>query len=229
MDYQEAMLVAINDQSNSITSLQIGQAESTDFVAQLLDSVYKSAQDEQRGILTMISAFNAFYAVMSSGDLSDYFENYWDEHNPHTDPPKGESTLEAGALEWRTDFNNKYNPNQNGVRVDPEAYNESGKDKDKYFDDPDDWTINFSIEGKSYSINGQQFIDNYQNYLALMQTEYQQSQQDWSNQEQGDQTILQDQQSGVEGTAQSGANLISTGSSIVQAMGFTSSLLASSM
>ena len=233
MSYQENMLIAINNQSSSITGLQISQAASTELMADVLNAVYKNSQEQLNLIMTMMAAMNAFYQAMSSSSLSDFFENYW-KQNGSGDPPDGEDALEAGAMLWWHKFNEEFGGSEQSKNgsdgLDNPTFNGNGGTfHDRYFDDPDDWSFGFTIDGHKYQINGQQFKDGFQNYLGMAQTEYQSEQSSFTNLEQSDQTTLQDLQSGVQSTAQAGSNLLATGGSMVQALGYTSNLLQSAM
>ncbi|MCP5489630.1 MAG: hypothetical protein H7A42_00755 [Chlamydiales bacterium] len=231
MNYQENMLIAINNQSSTISGLQISQANSTELMAEVLNAVYQNSQDQLSTIMQMMAALNAFYTVMNSESLSDFFETYFSGGNP----PKGQDDLSAGAMQWWTNFNNQYggtNHTENGCDGinDPTFQSHGGHDfDDSYFDKTEDWSIGFTIDGNKYQVTGDQFVNNFQSYLGMAQSEYQEVQTSFSNLEQGDQTSLQDLQSGVQSTAQAGSNLLSTGSSMIQAMGYTSSLLESPM
>lgn len=228
MNYQENMLIAINNQSSTISGLQISQANSTELMAEVLNAVYQTAQTELGVIMQMMAAMNEFYTVMSSDSLSDYFKNYWGSG----DPPSGEDSLEAGGIKWWDAFNSQYGgteyPENGCDGLDNSAYQQKDL-HDSEFDDTDDWSLGFTINGQKYQVSGDQFVSNFQSYLGLAQSEYQTEQTSFSNLEQGDQTSLQDLQSGVQSTAQAGSNLLSTGSSMIQAMGYTSSLLESPM
>lgn len=234
MSYQENMLIAINNQSSSITGLQISQAASTELMADVLNAVYKDSQEQLNLIMTMMAAMNAFYQAMSSSSLSDFFENYWKEHgNGRT--VGGNDDVQKGAMIWWIDFNNEYGQQQQKTNGsdglnNPVYQQKKGKDlHDSDFDKPEDWVFSFTIDGHYYAIDGQQFKDGFQNYLGMAQTEYQSEQSSFTNLEQSDQTTLQDLQSGVQSTAQAGSNLLATGGSMVQALGYTSNLLQSAM
>ena len=233
MSYQENMLIAINNQSSSITGLQISQAASTELMADVLNAVYKDSQEQLNLIMTMMAAMNAFYQAMSSSSLPDFFENYWNQ-NGSGPPPKGEDALEAGAMLWWHNFNDEFGHQQQKTNgsdglQNPTYQKNGGKEHDSYFDDPENWVFSFTIDGHLYQIDGKQFKDGFQNYLGMAQSEYQSEQSSFTNLEQSDQTTLQDLQSGVQSTAQAGSNLLATGGSMVQALGYTSNLLQSAM
>lgn len=221
MNYEANMIIAINDQSSSISSLQVGQAQSADFVAEILESVYQQAEEAQKNILYVMDALNQFYSVVSldRDNMAAYFDSF-----PGSSK---DNDLAENAQTWCNDFNNACK--SAGINVSIQHIG-NGTDLHKNWDETDDWEITFSIDGQTYSdINGTSFVNDYQSYLSLAQTDYQQSQQEATNQEQGDQSILQDEEGGVQSTSEANSNLISTGSTITQAMGYTSSLLASSM
>ncbi|WP_231919504.1 hypothetical protein [Simkania negevensis] len=236
------MLIAINNQSSTITGLQISQANSTELMAEALNVVYQQAQTELNNIMNMMQGLNILYNDLSSSDLGDFFENYYKQYgNGWGSLPDGSDEVK-GAYIWMVNFlggvnsPNGYkgsgvtitNNNVNGDQTSAGAWNESGiGDSDVH--DTDDWTIHFTIGSQSFDVTGNDFVSNFQSYLGLAQSEYTTEQTSFSNLEQGDQTSLQDLQSGVQSTAQAGANLLSTGSSMIQAMGYTSSLLESPM
>jgi hypothetical protein len=186
--------------------------------------------------MNIMQGLNTLYNGLSSDDLGDFFENYYNKYSGGWGSLPDASDEVQGAYIWMMNFNGTSIYKEAGISITNNNVNGNQNSAGNWSDlgdsdvhDTDDWTIHFTIGSQSFDVSGNDFVSNFQSYLGLAQSEYQTEQTSFSNLEQGDQTSLQDLQSGVQSTAQAGANLLSTGSSMIQAMGYTSSLLESPM
>ncbi|MCB1068492.1 MAG: hypothetical protein KDK56_09955 [Simkania sp.] len=226
-NYELNMMQAINNQSGTITNLQVSQAQSTDIMAGILNNLYNQVQSTLEGDMNVMNALNAFYDVMSQSNLGDYFASLYSGT-----PPSGYNATEEGGMQWLQDFNNGYCTNKSGsvALINTVAASNNGKSTSDWTH-TSNWELNLQLGGQSVYITGSQITQgsNLQDYESIAQSQYSNDQEEGQNEIQADQTVLQNQQSGVQSTAQAGSNILSTGTTDIQAMSYTSNLLASPM
>jgi hypothetical protein len=226
-NYELNMMQAINNQSETITNLQVSQAQSTDIMAGILNDLYNQVQTTLEGDMNIMNALNAFYDVMSQSNLGDYFASLWGDKSC----PSGYNATDEGAKHWQKNFDKEYMTGKSGSVALLNNYTGDDGQSTSDWTNTSNWVLNLSLGGQPMEISGSQITQgsNLEDYESIAQSQYSNDQEEGQNEIQADQTVLQNQQSGVQSTAQAGSNILSTGTTDIQAMSFTSNLLASPM
>ena len=213
MSWEQTMLEALSHQSDSMTGLQISQSDSASLMSSQLQEIYKSQETSQQEYLQLLQALNKFSSVMGQSDLHSYLENY-----------DGADSTQDGAQDFYNDFMNEFS--QYGITIEDTSSPDFSSSLKSKYDSGSDWQITFTLDGIQQTISGSDTSD-LSNAISEIQDAQQGANTTSNNAIQESQATESDVASGFQSTSQAASNLLSIGNNLAQALGFTSSLLAS--